>query len=635
MKWQTRTAFAAIGLAGLLLAADLSRAQGTTSFKLTNGDWNAATNWTGGVVPTGSTAVNIGSATKSPATANISHGDNLACGVVYLPEYGGQTGAVNQTDGLLDMGGAMLSVAAYNGISYGTYTLSGGVLSNAATKIGGNGFGTLNLYGGTFFTSFSAGLGVGLAAGWSVGNTGQVIQTAGILDGRNNGLTIGRDGGVGVYQMSGGVLTNGGTIVIGMNAGAGVPLGTLFLSGSGTVYAATMNLGQGAGGTGRVVQSSGVCQLGTLNVGSPTAKGIGRYEISGGQLAVGPINIPASGPSSGLLMISSNASISTTNDLTLGAAWYATGTVQQAGGVLNLNGHQLMIGANMGTILAQYTMSGGVLSNAGNIYIPNGVQAGEVGLLALSSNAVVGMQSSASITVSSSSNCKGTMQVVGGNVAIGTFQNFTHQQSSSTLQLLFQSEGISKLPLSGTASLGGTLWLGINGGMALFRTNAFTFIQAGTVSGDFAAKTSSVFAAAKNGVTYVATLGTTQKVTAAVFSQSGTTAAFAPTNTGWLATAISTNRAASFNLLLNVSTTGSTPTSKLDDLVAYIGQGGLTAKRVGTAWNSFNIQLTLPTAPVGAVTNYFAWDLSPFDTNLLVGAVSVVLQSKGTAVFFR
>jgi len=79
MKRQTRTAVMAGILLGALLGVQAASAA-ATQFKVTAGDWTNAANWSAGI-PTNNEA-DIGSNSKSPATANINPGDNLTCGVL-------------------------------------------------------------------------------------------------------------------------------------------------------------------------------------------------------------------------------------------------------------------------------------------------------------------------------------------------------------------------------------------------------------------------------------------------------------------------------------------------------------------------------------------------------------------------
>ena len=617
-------------LAGTLLGAASARAA-ATQFKVATGNWSDPANWSAGL-PTTNEA-DIGSNSQNPATASINPGDTLTSGKLVLGQWAGQTGTVNQTGGLLDLGTNILYLAANNSSSYATYTLSGGVLTNALLFVTGSGSGntgTLYLSGGTLYGT--PGTVQSPTVGQGAGSLGRVVQTSGAyINATNKDLTIGRDGAVGVYDLSGGVLTNSGTITLGMNASGAAPVGTLLLGGTGSVYCASkMYLGYGSGGpgTGIVVQTAGLCQpAGGLKIGG-YAKSVGRYEISGGQL-VASVDVAAANPSSGTLVISSNAAIRA-GWLSVGSAWGATGSVAQSGGTVYLSGALTVGSGYSGGCSGTYTMTGGLLTNVSTITVGGG---GARGMLSLASTATVVMASGGSdyyLKVAADASSTGLLQIVGAHVRIAGVTNFDHNQPGSMLDLLFESDGISKLSAGWNAYLGGTLSMGIKGGLALFQTNAFTFLQTSAINGDFAAKATSVFTAATNGTTrYVATLDAAQRVAAGTLSRGGQVLAFTPVSRGWFATAVSTNRGTAFDLALNVTTVGATPAAELDDLVAYLGQSGFTIRRTGFGWDGPNVLVTLPTVAEG-VTNTLAWDLGRFDTDLRVAAVTI--PARGTLV---
>jgi len=304
--------------------------------------------------------------------------------------------------------------------------------------------------------------------------------------------------------------------------------------------------------------------------------------------------------------------------------------VLQTGGTVDLHAVTLTIGGYSPS-LGQYTMTGGMLTNVGKITIC--ASSNGVGSLSIGGTAAIGIQSGYDLVVDNSSYGVGTLQIVGAQASITPFNNFTHNKTGSTLDLLFSSDGITAMRPKYT-SLGGTVKLGLNGSVALFRTNAFACIQAqNTISTDFATKTTSVFTSAASGTNYVATLDAAQKVTTKTLVNANQVLSFAPTNHGWFAVSLPTiGSATNFDLLLNVTTTASTPIAELDSLATNMALSGYTVTRISPTWTKPNMRVTLPTTTAGT-TNFFAWDLTRFDANLAIGAIGNT--ARGTAILFR
>ena len=296
-------------------------------------------------------------------------------------------GAVNQSGGSLNL---LTNYFRVGSAGAGPYNLSGGTVSNATLYVAtGGGTGTVNLSSGIFCgngrTAESA------TVGRSANSFGHVVQTGGLFslnDSTNTAdFVIGRDYGVGLYELSGGTVTNAKNVYLGMAATSGShPLGTLVLSGSGVfIISKDMYLGYGATATGIVSQSGGICSASQMGIGCNASgkRGFGRYEISGGKF-VGPITVGNGGI--GYLDISSNAVLET-SWFNVGTTGTTTGTVVQVRGYVDTRQSALSIGSNTGGF-GSYYLSNGSISNLGSITIGN---LGGTGLFSIGGTSVVSM----------------------------------------------------------------------------------------------------------------------------------------------------------------------------------------------------------------------------------------------------
>lgn len=112
-----------------ILALTSLCARSQTEFKVTEGLWNQAANWSGGV-PTTQEA-RVGSATLSPAKATLQVGDLLTAGTLSIGQIAGSMGEVHQTGGTLNLRTNYWRVG-YRGV--GTYRLENGQLLDDARR---------------------------------------------------------------------------------------------------------------------------------------------------------------------------------------------------------------------------------------------------------------------------------------------------------------------------------------------------------------------------------------------------------------------------------------------------------------------------------------------------------------------
>ncbi|MDR3459630.1 MAG: autotransporter-associated beta strand repeat-containing protein [Verrucomicrobiae bacterium] len=252
----------------------------------------------------------------------------------------GASGTVNQTGGTVNSGGE-LWVGANNAGSggngaVGVYNLSGGVLNiNNWVAIGRNGTtGTINMSGGNFnknnngqflVATGNGSIGTFIQGGGNLvvqsefrvpdGGDGSTLGTYNISNSAtlvvNNWLAIGRSGGVGVANITGGSVTKTGTGSDHLDVGAGGPgtvnqtggavtnltsdtwigensAGTWNLNGGVDNFAA-VHLAQVSGGSGKLYLNGGTFITTELTTGNPAAGS--QVIFNGGTLVASASNL--------------------------------------------------------------------------------------------------------------------------------------------------------------------------------------------------------------------------------------------------------------------------------------------------------------------------------------------------------
>jgi hypothetical protein len=254
--------------------------QAQTTFKVASGDWMNAANWDSGL-PTASSAARIGypSPGVGICTAYIHSADSAVCRLLSLgATTAGNSGTLVIEGGVLSVAGSALSTigtsASCTGIviqtggtvavtnsgsvgfiignvsSYGSWTISGGVLTNATsgiTYVGEQGTGKLIVNGtGRYVHKSSA---FRLGSGSAAGNGTLVVADGGRFESATNATTFSVPSkGTGSI-----IVTNGGTMVINdiFNLGNTADMtGTLFVASGGVfsnglVSATAIKIGPG------------------------------------------------------------------------------------------------------------------------------------------------------------------------------------------------------------------------------------------------------------------------------------------------------------------------------------------------------------------------------------------------------
>ena len=300
-------------MAAVMSSSALARAA-TLTWQVASGDWMAASNWSGGALPT------------SPDTALVDNGGTASvtqvgpiCNTLALGDSTG-AGALNMTAGSLGVGFNLYcgqsgvgtfaqsggtttvydSYLGYNSGSNGSYNLSGGSLAEYSLCVGNSGTGAFTQSGGTnklsaipFLDSTHA-IGL-LCLGYSTGSSGSYNLSAGLLTSQIE--TVGFFGS-GTFNQSGG--TNSITLphfntpddlplCLGYNGGSN---GCYTLGGSAVLSAQGECLG--FFGTGTFTQSGGRNDVGELYINRGTYTQSGGTNTVNGRLSLGSPFVPSS-----------------------------------------------------------------------------------------------------------------------------------------------------------------------------------------------------------------------------------------------------------------------------------------------------------------------------------------------------
>lgn len=438
------------------------------------------------------------------------------------------SGGITNT-GTISAGQAGINVASDSA------SFSGGIL-NSGTISGSIQVGISTFTGGltNSGTILSASTGISIGGGLVTSFSGGITNSGTISAGGANGIFL-----VNISTFSGGVL-NSGTIsathtaidITGGETFAGGVRNTgtltaggfsgIFVSGTTTFLGGITNSGTISGGNNGIdVESVSVFTGGITNSGTISASGRGIAVTAISTFTGGISNSGTIVAKTGIFISSSVGSfaggITNTGNITgtggtaidASAASVAV-SIGQAGGTvagaikLSANGDTLTQtgGSIAGSIIGQG--NGQVVFNLGALSQTFGPSANITNVGVISVN-------SGTLTLDGPNNSATTVSLVGGTLAgtgtvaaavtnsggilapgdtIGTFSitgNYV-QGSAGTLKIAVSPQAASKLAVSGTASLGGTLKLVYAPGV--YNQKTYDILHAGTVSGTFAAMSS-------------------------------------------------------------------------------------------------------------------------------------------------
>lgn len=468
----------------------------------------------------------------------------------------GGTGGNAGSWSLVKSGAGTLVLSAANTYSGGT-TITGGLVNFSA--LANFGSGTITLDGGGLqwasgtTTDISSRLNAFGAGGATFDTNGNNVTLASALSGAG-GLT---KAGLGTLTLSAANTYSGGTTVTGglvdFSALANFGSGAVTLDGgglqwaSGTTTDVSSRLGAfGAGGASFDTNGNNVTLASALSgTGGLTKMGAGTLTLSAANTFAGGTIVSA-----GTLQLSGAGSLGDIAGATTvtGGTLDLGGTTQTQNGGLALTGGTIQNGTlksagtfalQAGTITAALTGAGSLVKTTSGTVILDGVNSYTGGTTVAGGTLEVGDitapgASIAGNTVVESGATLAGHGTVGGNVTntsggivapggtIGTLTvggNYT-QGSTSTLQIEVSPTGASRLNVSGTASLAGTLALVYDPG--IYTTKTYTILGAGSVNGTFSTVTGTPPPGISQALDYSAT-----EVDLAL---SGSSIAVAPTN---------------------------------------------------------------------------------------------------------
>ncbi len=340
----------------------------------TNGtsDFNNAAGWSPNGVPTGNASNDSGSTNVvliQPGDPVWGHGDTLAgqgsgTSGSYL-----QTGSTNNTG--YPSGGSWMRLGIGTGGTFGSYTLSNGVVNVAGqTHLGENGTGVLTVAGGTYNTGYNGN--PGFCAGDGDGNSSASVGTlnfyGGTINNVNNETWLGEGAGCsGYFNLSGGTFNANNWFAVGRNGG----YGELNISNNAVVVRnGNGNFDVGASGRGVVNQNGGA----VTNLSNQTWLGeqsSATWNLNSGIANLGTVVFGVTGNGSGTLNM---------NGGTLIAQSLSLGNIN-ASAVVNLNGGSIIAAGNNSSFmqgLTQVTIGTGITfdSQAYNITIAQEIDGG-------------------------------------------------------------------------------------------------------------------------------------------------------------------------------------------------------------------------------------------------------------------
>ena len=311
----------------------------------TSTDWNTATNWSGGLVPTGENAIinNGGSGNIATISADLSvtpndidvrNGSRLDHTAGIAGTNGGAWMFVGQdnaagTDNLANTGSAGAGITGFAQGS-GSLNATGNLLVGA---FGDNRTGTVRVN-----TSGTLAVSNELFIGDSQNSTGNFLLESGTVT-VNNKIFVGNNKAIGALTMSGGTLTKtgGDETFVGRDQGTG----TITQSGGTLTLNHNLYVGQSSGSTG------------TYNISSGAILNVGRDFVIGRESGNGTLNM-------------TGGTITKTGDEKFIVGHNnATGTVVQSGGMITAN-NELYIGNENASASGTYTLSGTGALNVSN-----------------------------------------------------------------------------------------------------------------------------------------------------------------------------------------------------------------------------------------------------------------------------
>jgi fibronectin-binding autotransporter adhesin len=325
-----------------------------------------------------------------------------------------------------------------------------------------------------------------ILVGNAAGTTGRVLQTAGTATtGQNNWARIGLNTGTGIYDLSGGLLN---TIAIEgatgrVNVGEANSIGTMNVTGSGSISTYRIYVGTGANSNGTLnINTTGTLTLtNDLFVGENGTGAVGQVTLTAGTInrTGGWTVIGGSGAGGTGTFTQTGGTVTASGDNIVGLAANSNGTFNLSGGSYTAGG-VFQVGRGGGTGTALINGAGATLTSAGEIHVGN--NGGSTGSMTVDAGTV----SSGSWIGVGRDGSTGTLTINGGVVQqtgpvigeanAGTLEltNF-NVGGTGTVNLNGGSLIVNRVDKQGGAN--GTATFNFNGGRLAARANDVDFME--------------------------------------------------------------------------------------------------------------------------------------------------------------
>jgi autotransporter-associated beta strand protein/T5SS/PEP-CTERM-associated repeat protein len=484
----------------------------------TNTDWNDATNWSGGSVPTGQNAIiNNSSGNIATISANLSvtpndidvrNGSRLDHVAGTAGTNGGSWMFVGQDNsaGTYNLANTGSAGAGITGFAQGTgsFNATGNLLvgafgDNRTGTVRVNTSGTLAVSGELFIgDSQNSTANFLLESGTMTANNkifvgnnkanGTLTMSGGTLTKTGGDETfVGRDQGTGTITQSGGTITLNHNLYVGQSSGS---TGTYNISGSSVLNVArdfvvgresgTGNLNMTGGtitktgdekfivghnnGVGTVVQSGGTISANNeLYIGNENANASGTYTLSGtGALNVSNEVVVGRESGTGVLNVNGGTLTTSGNGNMYVGRRNGTGTLNQSAGTISVN-KEFGVGTRddnkIGT--GTYNLSGGLLTASNNIFI--GKEEGASGTMTMTGGTMTGSDK----LIIGHNRASGSLSHSAGTVNVQNEVYIGNENSASSV-------GTYTLSGSAVLNVGNEVQVGRDNGTGTFNLNGGT-----------------------------------------------------------------------------------------------------------------------------------------------------------------
>lgn len=403
----------------------------------TSQDWNTLSNWSSGS-NTGNVVVNVATGNFPIVSANTPNVNDISVGSVNSSSFGrldhragARTGTgwmflgINGGTGTYNLADTSTAGAGLTGFMQGSGSFSTGARLYVG-RTGGSG--TLNIHTTGSMTTGLFIVGTGSSGQVNI-ESGSVTTFEVFIGGNENASNLPAFGGTGSISMSGGTLTATNRSFIGDGAAS---TGTMTMTGgtwnqnhTGVLF---IGLRDGNGSLAMsgtsvlndqsvVDTSTSSTNKGNVHIGlTGTGSSSGSWSLSDSAVArVRYLGVAEAANTTGMLTVNDSASLTLSNQLTIGQR--GAGTASLNGGTITLNGDHAYIGGFAGAN-GSLQVNGGTLKSAVAGVMRVHVAYGGTGSLTVNGGSLQGLNS---LMVSVLAGSSGTVQFNGGVVQAGGF----------------------------------------------------------------------------------------------------------------------------------------------------------------------------------------------------------------------